>query len=76
MSLFAVYEGLFETARENHYLVSIFSDLESAVKWVDKTVEVEGISVYSLYVVEFESGESPNSGKVVYEIEGNASPYN
>jgi hypothetical protein len=76
MSLFAVYEGLFEIAREDHDLVSVFEDLESAVKCVDKTVELEGISVYSLYVVEFESGESLTSGKVVYEIEGNASPYN
>ncbi len=72
MSLFAVYYGFFETAPEDHDLVTVFEDLESAVEWVNDTVLLDGLPVYGLYVVEFGSGESPESGKVVYEIAGEA----
>ncbi len=65
MSLFAVYYGPYENDFENYKIVTVFDDLESAIKWVNETVELEEASVYGFYLMKFESGKSLESGIII-----------
>ena len=70
MKLFAIFYGFYETASEDCTLVTVYTDRQAAIDWVIQDVEDEGTPGYGLYVVEFEPGQSPHSGTVVHEIEG------